>query len=420
VAIGEVTSKLRAIKLDTRFVRYLGPGFLVTVGFIDPGNWATNVGAGAEFNYSLLWVITLSTLMLILLQHMSAHLGIVTGRCLSEACAEYMGPLWRWLIGGTAIAACTATALAEILGAAIGLRILFHVPLLVGGVVAAVVIAGLIWSQKYHHIEHLIIGFVSIIGFCYLVQIILVRPEWDRVVFGAFVPSVSSQSIYLAMGMLGAVVMPHNIYLHSEIIQSRDWQYESVAEKNRLLRYEMLDTIVAMGAGWLINSAMIIVAAAVFFRHGVLVTELEQAAATLKPLAGDLASLLFSLALLCAGISSSITAGIAGGTVFTGFLGKSTAIQSPSFRWGLLLTFAPAVLIIALPLDTFKLLILSQVCLSIQLPFTVVALTVLTSSRRVMGEFANRAVEKSLLVITAAVIIGLNLLLLYRTFGGEF
>lgn len=418
--VREVTSRLGVIKLDTRFLRYLGPGFLVTVGFIDPGNWATNVGAGAQFGYSLLWVITLSTLMLILLQHMSAHLGIITGRCLSEACSQYMSPLWRWVIGSTAVLACIATALAEILGAAIGLRILFHIPLLAGAVIAATVIAGLIWSQKYHHIEHIIIGFVSIIGFCYLVELLMVKPEWDLAVQGAFVPRLGSDSILLAMGMLGAVVMPHNMYLHSEIIQSRNWQSESDEEKRRLLRYEMLDTILAMGAGWLINSAMIVVAAAVFHRHGVQVTELEQAADTLRPLAGDIASLLFSIALLCSGISSSITAGIAGGTVFTGFTGRPTAIQSPWFRHGVLLTFVPAVAIIALPLDTFKLLILSQVCLSVQLPLTVVALTVLTSSRRVMGEFANGWLEQGLLVLTSTVVILLNLLLLYQTFGGTF
>jgi manganese transport protein len=408
------------LKLDTRFLRYLGPGFLVTVGFIDPGNWATNVSAGARFNYELLWIITLSTLMLILLQHMSAHLGIVTGKCLSEACREHFRPLWTWTIGSTAVLACIATALAEILGAAIGLRILLHMPLPLGAVFSAVLIAALIWSQKYHHIEHLIIGFVSIIGFCYLAELLMVKPDLGLALRGAVVPHVGSDSILLAMGMLGAVVMPHNMYLHSEIIQSRNWHLEDEQEKRRLLRYEMLDTIISMGAGCLINSAMIVVAAAVFFRHHTMVAELEQAAATLAPLAGPLTSLLFSLALLCAGISSSTTAGLAGGVVLTGFLGRPTAIQSPWFRWGILLTFVPAVAIICLGLDPFRLLILSQVGLSLQLPLTVVALALLTSSRRVMGDYATRPLEKSLLILTAAIVIGLNVLLLYQTFGGKF
>lgn len=420
MAIGEVTARLRAIKLDPSFLRYLGPGFLVTVGFIDPGNWATNVAAGAQFGYALLWVITLSTLMLILLQHMAAHLGIVRGQCLSEACRNYLPPIWAAVIGVTATLACIATALAEICGAAVGLRILFHLPLWLAAVIAATVIAGLILWQKYHAIEHIIIGFVSIIGFCYLAQILLVKPDYGTALRGAFLPTLGSHTILLAMGMLGAVVMPHNLFLHSEIIQSRNWSAVDEAHKRRLLRFEMLDTIVAMTAGWLINSAMILVAAAVFFRHGTVVTELEQAAATLKPLAGELASLLFALALLCAGLSSSITAGLAGGTVFTGFLGKPTAMGSPWFRLGVLITLAPAVAIIALPVDTFKLLILSQVCLSVQLPFTCVALTILTCSRRVMGEYANGPLEKWLLIVTSAVVIGLNVLLLYQTLGGQF
>lgn len=408
------------LTLDTRFLRYLGPGLLVTVGFIDPGNWATNIGAGAQFGYSLLWVITLSTLMLILLQHMSAHLGIVSGRCLSEACREYMHPAWSGIIGVTAVAACIATALAEICGAAIGLHVLTGLPLPLGATLSALIVAMLIWRQKYHQVEHIIIGFVSIIGFCYLVQVHLVKPDLTAAVHGAFTPYLSSDTILLAMGMLGAVVMPHNIYLHSEIIQSRDWSHDDDQTRQRLLRYELLDTIFSMGVGWFINSAMIIVAAAVFFRNHVEVTELVQAAETLKPLAGDLAGLLFAIALLCAGVSSSITAGLAGGTVFTGFLGKPTAMESPWFRMGVLVTFVPAVLILMLPVDTFKLLIISQVLLSVQLPFTVVALAYLTDSRRVMGRFANRSLERWLLWATVLVVVVLNVLLLLQLAGLKF
>lgn len=420
MAQNETAARKPLLALDTRFLRYLGPGLLVTVGFIDPGNWATNIGAGAQFGYMLLWVITLSTLMLILLQHMSAHLGIVIGRCLSEACREYMHPAWSAVTGITAVAACIATALAEICGAAIGLQVLTGLPLPVGAALSATVVALLIWRQKYHQVEHIIIGFVSIIGFCYLVQVHLVKPDWAATWHGAFTPRLSSDTMLLAMGMLGAVVMPHNIYLHSEIIQSRDWSHDDDATRQRLLRYELLDTIFSMGVGWFINSAMIIVAAAVFFRHSVPVTELVQAAETLKPLAGDVAGLLFAIALLCAGISSSITAGLAGGTVFTGFLGKPTAMESPWFKIGVLVTFVPAVLILMLPVDTFRLLIISQVLLSVQLPFTVVALAYLTSSKRVMGRFANRSLEKWLLWATVAVVVALNVLLLLQLAGLRF
>jgi manganese transport protein len=414
--LGNITQRLRAV----RFLQYLGPGFIVTVGFIDPGNFATNASGGAQFGYTLLWIITLSTLMLILLQHMAAHLGIQTGKCLPEAISENFRPAARWVLGGTAMAACVATALAEILGAAIGLQILFHLPLVIGAVVAGAVVTALIWWQQYERLEHLIIGFVSIIGFCYLAEVLIVKPDWSQAVVGAFVPRVNSDSILIAMAMLGAVVMPHNIYLHSEVIQSRDWSSEGEPERERLLRFEFLDTLLAMGAGWLINSAMIIVAAAVFCKAGVQVSALPQVADTLKPLAGPLSALLFSVALLCSGVSSSITAGMAGGTVFSGYLGKSTDLQSTWFRLGVGLALIPAILIIALGLNPFRALIISQACLSVQLPLTIIPLYLLTRSEKVMGRFRNTWRENALLLLTASVVIGLNGLLVYQMCGGKF
>ncbi len=302
------------LALNLELLKYLGPGFLVTVGFIDPGNWATNIAGGSEFNYSLLWVITLSTLMLIFLQHMSAHLGIVTGDCLSEGCRRWF-PKWaNFILGGSIMAACIATALAEFLGAAIGLTILFRIPLPVSAVISGAVILSLVTVQKYDQIEHLIISFVSIIGFCYLLELYLVSPEWGEAARASVMPSLSSSKVFIAMGMLGAVVMPHNIYLHSEVIQKRNWKATTEERKRQLLRYEFFDTLLAMGTGWIINSAMVIVAAAVFYRHGVIVNDVRQAADTLRPLAGDLAELLFAIALVCAGVSSSITACLAGGS----------------------------------------------------------------------------------------------------------
>jgi manganese transport protein len=411
-----VASKFR----HARFLQYLGPGFIVTVGFIDPGNFATNASGGASFGYQLLWVITLSTLMLILLQHMAAHLGIQTGKCMPEAIATHFRPAARWIIGGTAMLACIATALAEILGAAIGLNILLHVPLALGAVVAGAVVVALIWSQAYHRLEHLIIGFVSIIGFCYLAEVIIVRPDWGQTLAGTFIPSLNSSSILIAMAMLGAVVMPHNIFLHSEVIQSRNWSARDEKEREQLMRYEFLDTLLAMGAGWLINSAMIVVAAAVFFKAGVQVTELPQVAHTLTPLAGPLAGLLFAIALLCSGISSSITAGLAGGTCFSGFIGQPTVLGDKWFRLGVTLTLVPAIAIVARGFDPMKALIVSQAALSIQLPFTIIPLYLLTRSESVMGRFRNTWRENTLLLVTAFVVIGMNGLLLYQTFGGKF
>ncbi len=405
---------------NLELLRYLGPGFLVTVGFIDPGNWATNIAAGSEFNYSLLWVVTLSTLMLIFLQHMSAHLGIVTGSCLAESCRQWF-PRWaNWIFGGSIVAACIATALAEFLGAAIGLTILLGLPLSVSVLISTVAILTLVTVQKYDSIEHLIIAFVSIIGFCYLLELFLVKPDWGAAVEAAVVPRLDSSAIFIAMGMLGAVVMPHNLYLHSEVIQKRNWSAATSERKRQLLRYEFLDTLLAMGAGWAINSAMVIVAAAVFYSHGAVVADVAQASETLRPLAGELANLLFAVALLCAGVSSSITACLAGGTVFTGFLGHEIDPQKRWFRYGVLVTAVPAVLLIFLISDSYSALIWSQVALSMQLPLTIVPLIILTRSRKVMGEYANGRFENLLMYLCGGIIIVLNILLLLSFFGVRF
>ncbi|MBI1912378.1 MAG: Nramp family divalent metal transporter [Deltaproteobacteria bacterium] len=405
---------------NLELLKYLGPGFLVTVGFIDPGNWATNIAAGSEFNYSLLWVITLSTLMLIFLQHMSAHLGIVTGDCLSESCRKWF-PKWVNIIfGGSIMIACIATALAEFLGASIGLTILFGFPLYLSAIISGSFILALVTIQKYDTIEHIIISFVSVIGFCYLLELYLVGPDWVQAARAAVMPKIGSAEIFIAMGMLGAVVMPHNIYLHSEVIQKRNYTATDEKRKRQLLRYEFLDTLLAMGTGWLINSAMIIVAAAVFYKHGVLVKDVVQAAETLRPLAGNLAELLFAVALLCAGISSSITACLAGGTVFTGFLGKEIDAQKIWFRGGVLITAVPAILLIMILKNTYMTLIWSQVILSIQLPLTIIPLIILTRSRKVMGRYANGRFENFLMYLCGGIIIFLNILLLLSFFGVSF
>jgi manganese transport protein len=414
--LAAVASKLKHAK----FLQYLGPGFIVTVGFIDPGNFATNASGGAAFGYQLLWVITLGTLMLILVQHMAAHVGIQTGLCLPDAVRTHFRPRTSAIYGITAFLACIATALAEVLGAAIGLQILFGLPLVAGALLSGLLVVALIWSQQYRRLETVIIGFVSIIGFCYLAEILLVKPDWGQAAVGWVTPRLNADSMLIAMAMLGAVVMPHNIYLHSEVIRSRDWSFKDDKEREKLLRYEFVDTLLAMGTGWGINSAMVLVAAAVFFKAGVQVDALPQVAETLKPLAGQLASLLFGIALLCSGISSSITAGMAGATVFTGYLGKDTDLQDPWFRAGVALTLVPAVLLITCGFDPMRSLILSQAALSVQLPFTIIPLFLLTKSEAVMGRFRNTWRENTLMLITAVVVIGLNALLLAQLLGWKF
>ncbi|MBI5563237.1 MAG: Nramp family divalent metal transporter [Deltaproteobacteria bacterium] len=405
---------------NIELLRYLGPGFLVTVGFIDPGNWAANIAAGSEFNYSLLWVVTLGTAMLVVLQHISAHLGIVTGECLAESCRRWF-PGWANLIfGGSIMAACTATALAEFLGAGIGISIITGMPLSASVVIAGTAVLMLVGVQRYDSIEHVVIAFVSIIGFCYLIEMFLVKPDWGMAAAAAFTPSLDGRMVFIAMGMLGAVVMPHNLYLHSEVIQRRNWSAATHERKKTLLRYEFLDTLLAMGAGWVINAAMVVVAAAVFYGNGVVVTDIVQASATLRPLAGPLATGLFAVALLCAGISSSITACLAGGTVFTGFLGKEIDHRGGWFRTGVLVAAVPAIVMAAFVTDTYKALIWSQVLLSLQLPLSVLPLILLTRSRKVMGRYANGRVEGLLLYLCAVVSVVLNGLLVLSFVGVGF
>jgi manganese transport protein len=400
-------------------LRYLGPGFIVTVGFIDPGNWATNIAGGSQFGYELLWIITLSTLMLILLQHMSARLGIVTGRSMA-ANVRTLFPRWvSNLLGVTIVLACAATDLAEYLGAALGFYLLFRIPPALGAPLTVALVIAAVLGQRYKRLERMIIGFLTVIAGCYVIELVLVRPEWSMLLPSIVLPSVSSQSILVAMAILGAVVMPHNIYLHSNVIQSRDWEGPP-EKKRRLLKLEFTDTVAAMGLGWIVNSAMIVVAAAVFFRHGIQVTSIEQASATLRPLAGHLAQLLFGIALLFAGVGSSITSSMSEANVITGYLGKPEDPKGWVYRIGLVATAIPALVIIAIGVDSYKALILSQVALSIQLPFTIIPLLLLVGSRKVMGEFASGWLEKALGWVVAVVVLALNGLLLFHILGGKF
>ncbi|NOZ05671.1 MAG: hypothetical protein GXP41_04870 [Chloroflexi bacterium] len=412
------TSPLHRL-LSHEFLRYLGPGFLVTVGFIDPGNWATNIAGGADFNYSLLWVITLSTLMLIVLQHLAAKLGIVTGRSLAVNVRSYFPRPLSNLFGISIILASAATDLAEYLGAALGFSLLFGIPVLLGAPITVVLVIAAILGQKYHTLERMIIVFLAIIAACYVVELFIVQPDWAAALPSIVVPEVHADSIVVAMAMLGAVVMPHNIYLHSNVIQSREWGKDEAA-KRRLIRFSFGDTVLAMGAGWIVNSAMIIVAAAVFFRHGISVGSIEQASETLRPLAGPLAQFAFGVALLFAGIGSSITSSMAEANVVTGFLGHPEDPHSTIYRVGLIVTSVPAMLVIAMNFNTYKLLILSQVVLSLQLPLTIIPLLILARSGKVMGKFRSGNIEISVGWLIALVVIGLNGLLLYQTFGGQF
>lgn len=393
--------------------KYIGPGIIVTVGFIDPGNWAANLAAGASFGYELLWVVTLSTIMLILLQHNVAHLGIVRGQCLAECAYEFLP---RWLsriVLSTAGIAAVATALAEFIGAAIALQMLFNVPLVIGSVLTAVVCTVMLVTNSYRKLERIIAGFVSLIALAYLVEVNMVDVDWVAAGIGWVNPSIPNESMLVILSILGAVIMPHNLFLHSEIIQSRQFNIQDEAVMQKQLRYEFLDTLVSMGIGWMINSAMILLAAAVFFSHGIGVTELEQAEELLRPLIGPAAGTIFALALLFAGLASSATAGMAGASIFAGMFGESYDMKDFHSRFGLVLTYVPALLMILFITDSFQALLISQMFLSLQLPITIFLQLYMTSSRRVMGNYVNRRFTGVLLWSIGIVVTIMNIYLLY-------
>ncbi|MEK7827440.1 MAG: Nramp family divalent metal transporter, partial [Thermodesulfobacteriota bacterium] len=371
------------------FMKYMGPGLLVTVGFIDPGNWAANVAAGSTYGYALLWMVTLSTAMLILLQHNAAHLGIVTGYCISEAATRHLKPWVSRTVLSSAVLAAAATAMAEILGAAIALQMLFRLPIKIGALLTLVVVFTLILTNSYSRLEKFIIGFVSLIGLAFIFELVLVQIAWPRAAVGWVMPRIPQGSIPIVMSVLGAVVMPHNLFLHSEIIQSRQWHVEAEPVIARLLKYEFLDTLFSMIVGWGINSAMILVAAAVFFHAGTVVTDLVQAESLLRPLLGNAAATVFAVALLFAGVASSITAGMAGGSIFAGMFGEPYNSGDRHTRLGIGLTLVIGTAAIFAVDNPFNGLILSQILLSVQLPWTIFLQIHLTSSKKLMGKHAN-------------------------------
>lgn len=395
------------------FFKYIGPGLLVTVGFIDPGNWASNFAAGADFGYTLLWVITLSTIMLIVLQHNVAHLGIVTGLCLSEAATKYT-PKWvSRPILGTAVLASISTSLAEILGGAIALEMLFDIPIIWGSLLTAFFVTIMLFTNSYKRIERSIIAFVSVIGLSFLYELFLVDIDWPLAARSWVTPSIPEGSLLVIMSVLGAVVMPHNLFLHSEVVQSREYNKKDDASIRKLLKYEFYDTLFSMGVGWAINSAMILLAAATFFANHIGVEELQQAKSLLEPLLGNQAATIFALALLMAGISSTVTSGMAAGSIFAGMFGESYHVKDVHSRVGILLSLGIALVVILFIENPFQGLIISQMILSIQLPFTIFLQVGLTSSKRVMGQYANSRWSSFVLYTMAVVVSVLNLALLF-------
>jgi manganese transport protein len=391
---------------------YLGPAFLVSVGYMDPGNWATDIEGGARFGYALLWVLLSANLMALLLQHLSAKLGLATGLSYPQLCREKLPRPLTIFLWTTAEAAAIATDLAEFLGAALGFYLLLHIPMLPAAMITAVAVFGILALYRfgYRAVEYVIMGLVSIIGLAYVFEVWIVQPDWRAVAEGAFVPRLNPDSLVIAMGMLGATVMPHNLYLHSGVILSR--RRLNPEHTSSVTKAAILDSVLALNLAWLVNSAIVVMAAGAFYVQGMEIDSIEGAHETLTPLLGGLSAFAFAIALLASGLSSSTTATLAGQIIIEGFL---------NVRFGLflrrLITVIPALVVIAAGLDAYWILILSQVSLSVQLPFAIVPLVWLTARRSVMGEHANHPLTTAIACIIAALIIGLNVLLLLRLTG---
>jgi manganese transport protein len=401
---------------------FSGPGFLVAVGYMDPGNWATDIAGGSRFAYRLIFVLMVSNLMAVLLQTLSARLGIVAQRDLAQACREAYSPRASFALWVLAEIAIAATDLAEVIGSAIALNLLFGLPLIWGVCLTALDVLAILYLQQkgFRYLEAIVVVLIGTIGLCYFTEILLVRPDLGGIGRG-FVPTgelfTNHEMLYIALGMLGATVMPHNLYLHSSVVQTRAVE-RTPAGLRTALRFNLFDSAVALNFAFFINAAILVMAAATFHRHGLnQIAEIQDAYHTLSPLLGiPFASALFAIALLCSGQSATLTGTLAGQIVMEGFLNIRLA---PWLRRLItrLIAIIPAVITVALYGESgmARLLILSQVVLSLQLSFAVVPLVRFTMDRKLMGEFTARGWVKVAAWTVAVVIALLNAWLLVQT-----
>jgi manganese transport protein len=395
---------------------FLGPAFIASVAYVDPGNFATNIQAGAKFGYTLLWVIVLSNIMAMLIQSLSAKLGIATGHNLAEHCRMHFPrpvSFTMWIIMEIV---AMATDLAEFLGAALGFNLLFGIPLIYGGLLTAVATFLILGLERYgfRPLEAVITIMLGIISICYLVETILDKPAWGDVLHHAFVPQFSgAESVLLATGILGATVMPHAIFLHSALTQGRI-KVKNPDRLRRLFRFELIDVLIAMSVASMVNAAMLIMAASTFHKGGMThVGSIEEAHRTLEPLLGRGAQWFFGLSLLAAGLSSSTVGTSAGQVIMQGFLERHIPVWLRR-----LLTMLPSLVVIAIGLDPTRTLVISQVMLSFGLPFAIVPLVMFTCKEEIMGVLVNRRITTVFAALIAALIVALNIYLIYQTLLG--
>ena len=411
-AIPSGTSSKRGL---ARLLPFLGPAFIASVAYMDPGNFATNIAAGAQFGYTLLWVVVASNLMAMLIQTLSAKLGIATGANLAEQCRNNF-PKWVvWVMWVLMELVAIATDMAEFLGAALGFNLLLGIPLWVAGILTAIATFLILGLERYgfRPLEAVITSLVGVIAVSYLVETVLDKPAWGQVFYHAVVPQLAGpESVVLAVGILGATVMPHVIFLHSSLTQNRIVVREP-KQMRRLFQFEVIDVVVAMGVAGMINAAMLIMAASTFYHTGLThIATIEDAHLTLEPLLGKASSWVFAISLLASGLSSSSVGTMAGQVIMQGFLHHS--IPGWIRRS---VTMAPSLIVIFLGFSPTRVLILSQVVLSFGLPFAVIPLIMCTRRRDLMGPLVNKRVTTLLASLAAACIVVLNLYLLYQTFA---
>lgn len=395
-------------------LNYLGPAFVVSVAYMDPGNFATNISAGSHFAYNLVWVVLWSNVMAIFVQILSAKLGIATGRSLPDHCGRVFSRPVNWLLWSVATVAAMATDLAEFLGGILGFHLLLNIPLLWAALLTALVTYVVCHLEKYGQklVEIVITALVAVISIAYVVELFLARPDWGQVTYHLAVPTLTPNSVLVAVGMLGATVMPHVIFLHSYLVQPR--RTGDPADCRHHLRMGKLDVLVAMNMAFIVNAAMVVVAAAVFHAQGYEVDSIEGAYQTLRPLLGDMAAGAFGLALLASGLSSSTVGTMAGQVILSGFVGLDISVNMRR-----IITMLPALIIVLLGINPIVALVLSQVTLSFALPAAIIPLMLITSRRDIMGEFANNTLTKATGWLIVSLIISLNLVLLYLVFTGQ-
>jgi len=395
---------------------FLGPAFIASVAYVDPGNFATNIAAGAEFGYTLLWVIVGSNLMAILIQTLSAKLGIATGLNLAEQCRKHFKPWFVIFLWVLMELVAMATDLAEFLGAAIGFNLLFNIPLWLAGILTGIttfIILGL-ERKGFRPLEAVISSLVGVIAICYVIETFIDKPNWGNVLYHAVVPTLQGpESIILAAGILGATVMPHAIFLHSALMQGRV-KVKKPEQLKKLFRFELVDVLIAMGVASLVNGAMLIMAASTFHSQGLTaVGTIQEAYKTLEPLLGKASQSIFAISLLASGLSSASVGTMAGQVIMQGFLHWEIPVWIRR-----LVTMVPSLIVIAIGLDPSRTLVISQVLLSFGLPFAIIPLVIFTSQKKIMGVLVNRKFTTILAVGVVAIIVVLNIYLLYNTFFG--